>query len=190
MINWNSRRARLNHDRLKNQFLQSLARLIRVAEGRVVGDDLLHECGDDLAAARAALMEEGGNLLKTAQTQTGPVTWFDRGPLINLDREDREWMLALLLEDWNKFSDFQACLKASKELLRQLDCLTRELLSAIQRTLPSDQLTSNCRLKQDIRAQADELYGISLQLTTILSRLDHGDALQTFARMDEQSPLT
>ncbi len=113
MNNWETKRARFNHDRLKNQFIQSIIRLIRVLQGRIVDKDFIENFVQNILSRWNELESEALELLNMIEKQPIPVAWFQEAPLDQLTLVDRRWMEALL----------------SDKLLPQLD-----MNQAIQRT--------------------------------------------------------
>jgi|ERR1017187_185526 hypothetical protein len=117
MSDWTGQRARFNHDRLKNQFLQSVARLVRALEGRTRDEDFVAEFLTKVPDSWEELEREALDLLRRADVESGPSAWFRCNPLSRLPVEDRRWMEASLSREWHCRPDRHSALNSAFERL-------------------------------------------------------------------------
>jgi hypothetical protein len=85
MSNWAIQRARFNHDKLKNQFLQSVVRLVRALEARTLDQEFVDDFICQLPSNWAKLETKALDLLDRAESETGPPAWFRTYPLSRLN---------------------------------------------------------------------------------------------------------
>lgn len=100
MIDWSLRRARFNHDRLKNEFMQAVLRLIRILEGRVNDDCFVEQFFEELDGKWRMLRAEAHKLAQEAPGRNEMQCWFGEYPLCFLSEQDRAWMVKLLNQEF------------------------------------------------------------------------------------------
>ena len=139
MSNWDSQRAKLNHDLLKNQVIPTLDRLKRIVEGRISGDRLFEDCCEHLLSVWFELYNGLQQLLTRADKGSGPYSWFSEDPLNKLDEHDVQWMRALILAHYPN-----SIITIAKQTLIELTALNIDIKQLI-----SD-ITSCCHNKDEI----------------------------------------
>jgi hypothetical protein len=191
MTEWASQRARFNHDRLKNQFIQSVARLIRALEGRTLDQEFVDEFLSRLSAAWSELETEALDLLDRAESETGPSAWFRYYPLNRLSNDDRLWMEALLTRKWRAHSDPRATVSRARDLLADVREHCRKLasISYDSRTARFPQKEANKCHQADVGngellGSAVALHGAGQRLSEVFHQLSSGDPIQFLARTD------
>lgn len=127
MTNWALRRARFNHDRLKNEFMQSVLRAVRIFEGRVRDDCFIDTFFEELNYKWNTLLLEAKYLSLHAPRGVGVQSWFSEYPLCLLSRSDKVWMSEVLeREFWlidrtvKKLSRLTQCLDATDHAVKVL----------------------------------------------------------------------
>lgn len=185
MTEWNNRRSRLNHDLLRNQLIQSLLRFRRVCDGFIGGEGIVDECRSQVERALSMVVDEAGEVLATASKYCGPNEWFERPPLNMLPAEDRTWMLAVLQDEWAAFRGFNTNLEGTQSLLSEIRNRRKSLrdTAAAQNARMSGQPPGK---ESDLAEAVAGLYEKCRSFSSMLTALNYGDALNTFARMDQK----
>ena len=183
MSDWESKRRRLNHDVLKNQFLQSLSRIIRILEGRIDENGLPKDMCQKLSVAWNSLNTEAQKLLDSAEDEMSPATWFLQYPLNQLNMVDRAWMETLLVSEFKLSSDLT--LSETRLLLNDIHLSYRKLLSSLALLEDNKPKAKTHREVIDTEAliYALELYEKCQQLSNQLSKLSSQDVMNVLSKI-------
>jgi hypothetical protein len=130
MSNWAIQRARFNHDKLKNQFLQSVVRLVRALEARTLDQEFVDDFICQLPSNWAKLETKALDLLDRAESETGPPAWFRTYPLSRLNSEDRLWREDSLTREWRAHGSMSAAVDHGREALNEAREQCRKLEEA------------------------------------------------------------
>ena len=133
ILSWESRRARLSHDQLKNELVPMVSRLTRVIEGRVDAPGCLDEFVSSGCVRINNFCAEIEDLLSAVENEASPKVFFKLEPLNACPPEIMEWLPDLLHDDWIQSKDIPKRLAtvrlAVSDVLRALEVL-RTALSA------------------------------------------------------------
>lgn len=122
MNGWQTSRAQLNHDLLKNQWLLWFGRLERTASGEVRGAPQLWRT--EMAAGLidfGELLRELANLIDTAATSMSPAVLFDYLPLRACDFETRAWLTAFSHGLWKHSQGLEKKIASARQLVLKVD---------------------------------------------------------------------
>ena len=127
MREWAIQRARFSHDRLKNQFLQSVVRVIRALQGHTVDDEFVEKFLQRLPTLWDELNMEAMALLRRAEFEAGPHAWFHVYPLNRLEQADRSWMEALVTAAWRARREIAVEVDHVRIVLTEISTICQEM---------------------------------------------------------------
>lgn len=133
ILSWESRRARLSHDQLKNELAPMVSRLSRVIEGRVDAPECIDEFLSSGCVRIMIFCTEIEALLSAVENEVGPKVFFSLEPLNGCPPDIMEWLPDLLHDDWVQSKDIPKRLAtvrlAVSDVLRALEVLRSDLSS-------------------------------------------------------------
>jgi hypothetical protein len=188
MTSWALARARFNHDRLKNQFVQSVLRMIRALQGATMDDEFVDDFMAQLPVVWAALESEALALLDGADEHLGPAVWLRRPPLDRLEAADRAWMQELLSRDWNAHSPVPNVIADAHSALagirHQIARLREAYAFEAAGIRPADRRSA--LENADALAAATALHERCQRLASCLGRLSIDDSVDALAAIDRR----
>jgi hypothetical protein len=190
MSTWAIQRARFNHHKLKNQFLQSVGRLVRALEGRTLDWEFVYDFICQLPSNWAKLETEALDLLDRMGLEAGPPAWFCTYPLSRLSSEDRLWMEDALTREWRTHGSMSAAvdhahetLNEAREECRKLEEAFRFLYLAKGR-VEKKRCEKNC-LNQELLDRAVALHQSCQRVSEAFHALSD-DPIRTLAELDQR----
>ena len=137
IYSWVRDKARINHDVLKNQVLQSVSYLLRVLEGRVEDVSYLRVFLRREVPRWAVVRLELNELIDRFEFQMSPARLFDESPLNLVPEHDREWMSETVHRLWWEEEDMQGQYEACRHSIARCDVKWADLVRELERLMHS-----------------------------------------------------
>jgi hypothetical protein len=100
LYGWQNRRARFNHDWLKNQYLLALRNFLNLLDDLIENDELERTFVAKVLPQWEERREEVRHLIADFETEMSPRTLLAQPPLVNCDRTTRQWLGAVVHSLW------------------------------------------------------------------------------------------
>jgi len=149
---WESRRARLSHDELKNELSPAVSKLCRVLEEQVYDPDFIEWFRVSCPPRIKRLGDELMSMVKSAPESLSPRQFFDSAPLSSCDRKTKQWLPAAIHDLWMASAGVQSRLAATAEHVNKLHAALVRLETTFQAESVSRQHAAALELQ---RALAD-----------------------------------
>jgi hypothetical protein len=178
MVDWTTKRQHLNHDCLKNQFIQSVNRFIRTLEGRVIDEGFAEIFISHLSSTWSVLEAEILELISRLEEDGGPADWFKQLPLTRLRLEDLSWMQSLLRSEWQK----QGSTRVTAARVRSAASLVKMRCCQLEQTFAS--VYGKPMAERELLGYAVTLHQACQNLSFELSKLSIEDPINTLAKFE------
>ena len=130
---WERRRLDLNHDRIKNEYLQTLGSWVNVLAGTVSRDDLERTYVHETLPKWRALEQEAKALLLEAEHVLSPARILEGSSLPEQDPETLRWLGEIAHQMWLKRYEVRSIIAAAMDALRAADSAYSGLQEALRK---------------------------------------------------------
>lgn len=118
---WQSRRARFNHDWLKNGYLPALSAWLQILDGKVQDPELERTFLSARLPQWLTGSQEVLELLTTFEAEMSPRRLLDVPPLSNMSANDRQWLAPVLHASWLRRWDVAGLLARAEQARTEVD---------------------------------------------------------------------
>ena len=115
--NWQTERSRINHDWLKNKFINHLNSLAKLPDDRKAREEVagnMMQWDEQISKLR--------NLLDTVEHDMSPARLFEQPPLCRLADQHKQWMVPLLHRHWSEKNDIPGVKSELNTGLEEVRC--------------------------------------------------------------------
>lgn len=100
MAAWESRRARLSHDLIKNEMVPLISKSIRITQGLVKDGDFEDSIPSQIKELAGRLITGVNQISETMIRDASPASFIGIPPLCDLDDDSRDWLSEVVEAIW------------------------------------------------------------------------------------------